>query len=171
MATKSKSHRKQGHSQEHQTTNGPAMADKARRNYEQAMRTGQKFQEEAGQWWTRMLTQTATASDWQRNVSRFTNLAGTMMPIAQRCLEGAMDVMEKSGRTGADLVTKAVDAVQTASPAESQAKWMDFWTSSMKATQSNVEAVTQLSTKAIDSWIDFVRKNSEVTEFRVPKSA
>jgi hypothetical protein len=118
-----------------------------------------------------MLSETATTADWQRNLSRFTSLTGNVMPIAQRCLEGAMDVMEKSGRTSADLMKKAVDAAQTASPAECQAKWMDFWTSSMKAAQSNVEAVTQFSTKTIDSWIDFVRKNSEVTEVRVPKAA
>src|SRR5262249_31972270 len=98
----------------------------ARKNYEQAIRTGQKFQEEAGQWWTRMLTQTATATDWQRNFSRFTALAGNAMPLAQRCLEGAMDVMEKSGKSSAELMRKAADAAQTPSLAESQAKWMEF---------------------------------------------
>lgn len=172
MATKSKSKRK--HGQSHQQThgmNGPEMADKARRNYEQAARTGQRFQEEAGQWWTRMLSQTATAAEWQRSFSKLTNLAGNAMPIAQRCFEGTMDVMEKSGRAGAELMKRAVDAAQTASPAECQAKWVDFWTASMKAAQTNVEAVTQLSTKTIDSWIHFVRKNSELGEDHMSKAA
>jgi len=78
--------------------------------------------------------------------------------------------MEKNGRTGAELMKKAVDAAQTPAIAESQAKWMDFWTSSMGAVRSNAEAVTQISTKAIDSWIDFIRENTEVTEIRVPKT-
>jgi len=147
------------------------MADSARKNYEHAIRTGQKLQEEAGQWWTRMLSQTATATDWQRNLSRFTLLAGNVMPVAQKCLEETMNVMEQSSRTSVDLVRKAVDAAQTPGLAECQAKWMDFWTSSMKAAQSNVEAVSELSTRTIDSWIQFVRKNSEVTELRVPRMA
>jgi len=170
MAAKTKTNRKRNHQQpEHKPLT--EMADTARKNYEQAARTGQRFQEEAGQWWTRMLNQTATAAEWQRNVSRFTALAGQAMPVAQRCLEGAMEVMEKSGRTGAELMQKAVEASQTPSLAECQAKWMEFWTSSMKATQTNVQAVTQLGTRAIDSWVDFVRKNSEITEVRVPKIA
>jgi hypothetical protein len=172
MATKSKTNRR--HNQSHQQPhgmNGPEMADKARRNYEQAIRTGQRLQEEAGQWWTRLLSQTATATDWQRGFSKFTSLAGNAMPIAQRCLEGTMDVMEKSGRASADLMKRAVDAAQTASPAECQTKWMEFWTASMRATQSNVEAVTQLSTKTIDSWIDFVRKNSDAGEVHIPRAA
>lgn len=140
------------------------MADTARQNYEHAIRTGQKLQEEAGQWWTRMLTQTATTAEWQRNLSRFTAIAGRAMPVAQKCFEGTIEVMEKSGRSGVELMKKAVDASQTPGLAESQAKWMEFWTSSMKTAQSNIEAVSQLGTQTIDSWIDFVQKNSETAE-------
>jgi len=169
MATKNKTSRRQNHQQQPKPLT--EVADTARKNYEHAVRTGQRFQEEAGQWWTRMLSQTATAAEWQRNVTRFTAMAGQAMPLAQRCLEGAMDVMEKSGRTSAELMRKAVDAAQTPGLAECQAKWMEFWTSSMRATQSNVEAVTQLGTRAIDSWVDFVRKNSEAAEVRTPRTA
>ena len=86
-------------------------------------------------------------------------------------MEEVISLMEKNSKTGAELMKKAVDAAQTPVIAESQAKWMDFWTSSMGAVRSNTEAVSEMSSKAIDSWIDFVRKNTEVTEVRVPKSA
>ena len=89
-----------------------------------------------------------------------------MMPLAQRRMEEVMDLVEKNGKTGAELVKKAADAVQTSAIAESQAKWFEFWTSSVRAMQSNVEEVTELSTRAIDSWVDFIRKNTGV---RVPK--
>ena len=173
MATKAKTHRKQNSNQRHETHQAhqaaesvTGMADTARKNYEHAIRTGKKFQEEAGEWWTRMLTQTTTATDWQKNFTRFTAIAGNAVPMAQRCLQGAMDVMEKSSRNGADLLRKAVDAAQTPSFAESQAKWLEFWTSSMKAAQNNVEAVTHLGTRTIDSWIDFVRETSNSGEHR-----
>ena len=148
-----------------------AMADQARTNYEHAVRTGQKFQEEAGQWWTRMLSQAMTANDWQKQFTRLTAMTTSVMPLAQRRLEEAMRLMETNSRTGAELMKKAVEATQTSSIAESQAKWMDFWSSSMKAAQSNIEAVTDFSTHAIDSWIQFVRKNSDANEVRMPKAA
>jgi hypothetical protein len=147
------------------------MADKAMKNYEQALHTSLKFQEEAGRWWTSILNQTAFTQDWQKRVSNMTGMANTLMPMAQRRMEEVMSLMEKNGRTGAELMKKAVDAAQTPAIAESQAKWMDFWTSSMGAVRSNAEAVTEISTKAIDSWIDFIRENTEMTQIRVPKTA
>lgn len=147
------------------------MADTARKNYENAIRTGKRFQEEAGHWWTRMFTQTATATDWQRNFSRLTAMAGNAVPCAQRCLQGAMDVLETSSRNNAELMRKAVDAAQTPNLAESQAKWLEFWTSSMRAAQSNVEAVTHLGTQTIDSWINFVRDTADTTQNRAAKTA
>jgi hypothetical protein len=40
----------------------------------------------------------------------------------------------------------------------------------MKAVQGSVESVTEMSVNAIDSWIHFVRTNSERMEVRSPKS-
>ena len=148
-----------------------AMADQARTNYEHAVRAGQKFQEEAGQWWGRMLGQVVTTNDWQKQFTRLTEMTSSAMPLAQQRLEEAMRFMETNSRTGAELMKKAVDAAQTSSIAECQAKWMDFWSSAMKAAQSNIEAATDLGTHAIDSWIQFVRKNNEVTETGVPMAA
>ena len=146
------------------------MADKTMKTYEEALRTGLKLQDEAGKWWSTMFNQTAAAHDWQRRFSNYTAMTNEVMPVAQERMEEVLDWMEKNTQTGADLMKKAVDAVQTPVIAESQAKWMDFWTSSLGALRSNAEALTQIHTRTIDSWIDFVRRNTEVTEIRVPKS-
>ncbi len=145
--------------------------DSAVKNWEQALRTSLKLQEEAGRWWSSMFNQTAFAQDWQKRLSDMTGMANTWVPVAQKRMEEVMDLMEKNSRTGAELMKKAVDAAQTPTVAESQAKWMEFWTSSMGAVRSNAEAVTEIGTKALDSWIDFVRKNSEAVEARMPKAA
>ena len=39
------------------------------------------------------------------------------------------------------------------------------------AVRSNTEAFTEIGVKAVDSWVDFVRKNSDLNEVRTPKSA
>ena len=140
------------------------MADAARRNYEQAVRTTLKMQEEAGRWWSSMLNQANLPPDWHKRFTSVAGMANSMMPLAQERMEEVMDLMEKNSKTGAELFKKAIEAAQTPAAGESQTKWMDFWTSSMGAVRSNTEAVSQMSSKAIDSWIAFVRKNSEAAE-------
>lgn len=147
------------------------MADTALKNYQQALHTSLKLQEEAGRWWSSMLNQTTLTQDWQKRLNSISGVANHLVPLAQRRMEDVIDLMEKNSRTGAELMKQAVDAAQTPAGAESQAKWLDFWTTSLGAVRSNTEAVSQISSKAIDAWIDFVRKNAELTEVRVPKAA
>jgi hypothetical protein len=147
------------------------MADQAMRNYEQALRTGLKFQEEASTWWNNLLSRTATTSEWQKRFANFTTLASGLMPMTQRRMEEVMDVMEKNGRTSAELVKKALDAAQTPSIPESQAKWLEFWTSSMRAAQAQTEALTQINARMLDSWVDFIRSNIEMTETQATRAA
>ncbi len=147
------------------------LAGTAMKNYEQAIRTGLKFQEEAGRMWGSMFNQTGVAQDWHKRMAAVTGMASSLVPLAQRRMEDVMSLMEKNSRTSAELLKKAVEAAQTPAVAESQAKWLEFWTSSMGAARSTAEAFTQIGTKAIDAWIDFLRKNTESADLRAPKAA
>jgi hypothetical protein len=147
------------------------IADTALKNYEQAVRTTLKFQEEAARCWTSMLNRGVFAQDWQKRFDNFNGMANRLVPLAQQRMEEVISLMEKNGRTSAELMKKAVDAAQTPVISESQAKWMEFWTSSLGAVRSNTEAFTEIGVKAVDSWVDFVRKNSDLNEVRTPKSA
>jgi hypothetical protein len=156
----------------HRTKNGARdatkpmaeVAEAALKNYQQALRTGLKLQEEAGKWWASAWNQASLTEDWQKRVNCATGVANSLMPLAQKRIEEVMSLFEKNSEAGAQLLKKAVDAAQTPALAESQAKWMDFWTSSMGAVRSNAEAATEISSKAIDSWIEFVRKTGEAVE-------
>lgn len=167
MAEKSKT-RKEGFSQAEHTVS--EMADTARKNYEQAFRTGQRLQEEAAQWWSRMASQTVTAADWQKQFANLTTMATKVMPLTQKRVEDAIELMEKNSRAGAELVKKAIEAAQTPGVAECQTKWLEFWASSMKAVQGNVEAFNELSCKALDSWMAFVRETND-TATRAARAA
>jgi hypothetical protein len=140
------------------------VAEAALKNYQQALRTSLKLQEEAGKWWNSALNQTTRAEDWQKRVNSATGVANNWMPLAQKRMQEVMSLMEKNTETGAELFKKAIEAAQTPALAESQAKWMDFWTSSVGAVRCNAEAVAHISSKTIDSWIEFVRKTGEVVE-------
>jgi hypothetical protein len=147
------------------------VADNAMKNYEQAVRTGLKLQEEAGKWWTNMFSQAGFGEEWQRRFNGVNAMTSGFVPLAQKRVEEMMDFMQKNGRTTADLMKKAVEAAQSPGMAESQAKWMEFWTSSIGALRNNTEAMAQMNSKAIDSWIEYVRKNADYSETRASRSA
>lgn len=147
------------------------MADQAMKNYEQALRAGLRLQEEATRFWSGLLNQSPPAPDWQKRFQSFAAAGNGMFPANQKRMEEMLDLAEKNGRTGADLLKKAVSAAQAPAIAESQSKWMEVWTSSLSAARSNTEAMAQISCRAIDSWIDLLQKGTEVVEIRVPKAA
>ena len=146
-------------------------AEKAMKSYKDALQTGSKLNETAGLWWSTLLRQADLTQDWQKQFARFTRMTEGAMPAVQRQMEEVVEVMNKSSRTGAELIKKALDAAQAPTFLGSQAKWMEFWTSSLKAAQSNAEALTQLNTGAINQWLRYVQNYTEVTEVRVPKIA
>jgi hypothetical protein len=140
------------------------VAEATLKNYQQAVRTGLKLQEEAGKWWNSAWNQTNLAEDWQRRVNCAAGVANHLMPLAQKRMEEVMSLVQKNTEAGAHLLRKAVDAAQTPALADGQTKWMDFWTSSMGAVRTNAETVAHISSNAIDSWIEFVRKTGEAVE-------
>src|SRR5512146_2781066 len=89
------------------------MADKAMKNYEQALKTGLKLQEEAVWCFSHMFNQTASPQDWTKRFTNLTAITSEVMPLTQKRMEEVLELMEKSTRTGAELVKKAVDAAQT----------------------------------------------------------
>ena len=139
-------------------------ADKAMKNYEQAVRTGLKLQEEAAHLWTNFLNQSASPQDWQKRFPGATNVANGVLPAAQKRMEEALDLMEQNAKASTELFKKAADVCQSSNLPECQAKWMDLCTASVDLARSNFEAIAQINSRAIDSWINYVRKSGDVTE-------
>ncbi len=147
------------------------MAEQMMKNCEQAMRSGLKLQQEAGQAWNNWFNQGLPAGDWQKRFTNFGNLVSDYLPATGKRMEEVLDLIEKNTRTGTELLKKAADAVQTPVIGDGQTKWMEFWTSSLGAMRSNAEALAQINGRAIESWIEFVQKNAEVAQVRVPRAA
>ena len=141
-------------------------ADKAMKNYEQAVRTGLKLQEEAAHLWTNLLNQSASPQDWQKRFSSASHVANGIFPAAQKRLEDVLNLVEENTKASTDLFKKAADVCQTTTLPECQAKWLDLCTASVDLARSNFEAVAQINSRAVDSWIDYVRKSADVTEVK-----
>ncbi len=146
------------------------MAEQAARNCEQALRSGLKLQQQASQWWGSMLDHGASAEDWHERFTQYNSLAHSLAPATQQRMEEVLELVEKSTRTGTELYKKAAEAAQTPAPADSQAKWMDFWTASLGAARANTEAVMQINSRAMNTWLEFIQKNAEIAQPRTPKA-
>ena len=137
--------------------------DQAMKNYEQALRTGLKFQEETGKWWVNLFNQSGSQQD------AYKQFTSDVIPAAQKRFGECVELLEQNSRTGFDLLKKGVETTQTTSIGETQSKWVDFCEQSLKSLRTNAQAVADINAKAIDSWIEFVKKASaEVVE---PKTA
>lgn len=107
-----------------------------------------------------MLQQAASSQDWRKQFTGLAAVANEAMPAAQNGMQELLEWTEKNARAGAELCRKAVDAASSVRIADRQAKWMDFWTSSLAATQANAQAMAQLNTRTLDAWLGFVQQNT-----------
>jgi hypothetical protein len=153
-----------------QTASMSEMADALRKNCEQALRSGLKLQEEAARWWGSVFNVTTCAQQWQEQLNAATRTANSLLPLTQKPLSEMIEFLEKSTRSTAQLVKKASEAAQAPAAGDSQAKWAEFWTASLSVARTNAEAFSQINSKAIDSWSQFVRSNSQANAAHTGKA-
>jgi hypothetical protein len=138
----------------------PAMElfEQAMKNYEQALKTGLKLQEESARWCVGLVNQAASPQDWQKKVKALTD---EVIPQTQKSIDESLKLIEKNSKVCCELLKKASLAAQSATPQEAQTKFLGFWDASFNAVRDMAQTVAQANTKALDSWFDAVRKACE----------
>jgi hypothetical protein len=137
--------------------------EQAMKQYEQALKTGLKLQEESGRMFTSLLNEASSAEEWQKRAS---TLSKEIIPAAQKRMNECVKLVEESSRTSLELLRKAMDASLVPPGQESQAKWVDFWEASLGTLRDNAKAVSEINNGVVDAWGAFLRKSSE---FAAPK--
>jgi hypothetical protein len=137
--------------------------EQAMKNYEQALKTGLKLQEESSKWWSSLMSQASSPQDWQK---RGKTIADNFIPETQKRTEEYLKVIEQSSRASVELLKSAVQAAQSTSVQEAQTKFLSFWEASLHALRDTAQAVTQANAKAVESWMEFLRKGSEPVEVK-----
>jgi hypothetical protein len=137
--------------------NNPAsdMLDQGLKNYEQALRTGLKFQEEAAKSWTKLFGHAATPQDIQKQI---TSLANEVIPATRKSMDDCLELLEQNSRTSVDLLKKSLEAAQASNYADTQSKVVDFCEASLKALRANAQAIVNINCKAVDSWFAYAKK-------------
>lgn len=138
------------------------MAEQGMRNCEQLFRSGLKYQEEASQYWNAWANP-AFAAKTQKRCS-LTAMVEDVAPIAQKRAEEIIGVIGKNTQTSAELLRKAVEAVNASANAEREIKWAEFWKSSLRAYRSNADDMMHINARTLDSCIDLIQKNIDSLE-------
>jgi hypothetical protein len=129
--------------------------EQAMKNYEQAFKTGLKLQEESTRCWTNLFSQGPSTQDCQK---KFKNIADELIPQTQKSIDECLKLIEQNGRVSVEVLKKAVAAGQSASVQEAQSRFLGLWESSLNGLRENAVALTQSHTRAVESWIECVRK-------------
>ena len=138
-------------------TPGADLYDQAVRNYEQALKTGLRLQEECGKWWTNVLNQTTRPQAWEKNVASALNEA---FPAARKNIEETLRLVEENSHASLDLLKKATETAQSSSVAEGQARVQKLWQTSLDLLQHNAQAMTQANARLVETWTQFARKST-----------
>lgn len=142
------------------------LSEQAFKNWEKVLRNSLKLQEQAGQWWSNSLNAASMGQEWQKQVATYNSVVSDLIPETQKQVEDGLNLLTESTQKGNELFKKAIDVAQTPVLAERQSKWLDLWDSSLRMLRSNTEAVAQMQTRALDSYIKFVQENETMQEAR-----
>jgi hypothetical protein len=146
--------------------NAADLFEQAVKNYEQALKTGLKLQEESARMWTGLLSQNTAPQEWQR---RMKAVADELVPQTQKGLDEGVKLVEQTSRTSIDLLKKAVAAAQASSVQEGQAKFLGLWEASLNALRDSALAASQAGGRALDLWMEVVRKCTSAAPAAAPK--
>ena len=134
---------------------GSELFEQALKNYDQAFQAGLKAQEEAFKGLMDSASKMQVPKDWQE---RWSATVIDSLPLAQKRIEESLQVMSQSSRCSLDLLKQAFEAGKINTGSGAQAKIQELWEASLQTLRTNAQAVTQLNSKAVESWMQCVQK-------------
>ena len=138
-------------------TPGTELLEQAVQNYEQALKTGVRLQEECGKCLTNFFKQTAGPQDWQKAAVSTMNEA---FPVAQKNIKETIDLIEQNSCASLELLKRGAETLQSTSMADGQSRVQELWQTSLDLLQKNTQAIMQSSGRLAETWTQFVRKNT-----------
>jgi len=137
---------------------GTDLFEQATKNYEQALKTGLKLQEDSLRTWTGLLNQTTAPQDLQKRVKALTD---EIIPQTQKTIEDNLKLVEQTSRVSIELLKKAAATAQATTVQDAQSKFLSFCETSLNAVRDTTVAVTQANAKAVEAWVGYARKSAD----------
>lgn len=132
--------------------------DQAMKNYEQALKTGLKMQEEVTKWWSSLYSQPPWSAEWQK---KMTAAMEDVFPTAQKNLEEGLHMIEQNSRASLEIIRQAMEASQGASLGDGNARVQKLWQTSLNAVQNNAQSLTTANARLMSTWANIAQKAME----------
>ena len=134
--------------------------EEAYKNYEQALKTGIKVQEDTVKMWKDLLSKAGTPAEFQ---SKFTEMAEDVFPTAKKRMDEALKTVEENYKTSTELLQQALQVWQPGSVAETQNRIRGLWETSLSAARNNVQTVVKTNQQILDAWTGLAANGTKKT--------
>ncbi len=129
--------------------------EQAMKNYEQALKSGLKLQEESARMWTAFAGQAGNPQDVQKRVKAWSD---DVIPQTQKALDEYLKLIEQNSKASVDLLKKALVACQASTLQETQNRFLGVWEGSLNALRDTAVSVAQTNARVTEAWTTSARK-------------
>jgi hypothetical protein len=123
--------------------------------FESSMKAGVKVQEESTRLFMDMMKEMGAPEVWQAKAK---DTMEQSVEAARSNMDQAVAMMNENSATSLELLQKAMEAAQSRTPTEAQARASDLWENTLGVMRKNTQALIQANTRMLDAWSDMVQK-------------
>ena len=123
------------------------------RNYEEALKSGIKLQEESVNLWKDLLTKLGSPEELQAKLEA---MRAEAFPKARERMEEWVETFNRTSKQTIDLFGKTLSVYQATSVTDAQRRVQDLVESSLAALRANVQSALNTNAKIIASWKELV---------------
>jgi chromosome segregation ATPase len=129
-------------------------------NYEKALKSGIKFQEDTINRWKDMLRKLGSPEEFKAKLeelkTKLEELSAEVVPAARKQIEEAVETLKQTGEQVLSLSEKSVAVYKAPSLPEAQARLQDLTESYFAVARENLKVAFDANARGIGYWSDLV---------------
>ncbi len=132
------------------------------RAWESAVEAGAKMHEECSKWMRQMFSEAGSLNEWY---TKGQTAASEMVVKSQENVDEAIGLLNRNAESAVKLIQKVLDARQSDSSSEAQAKFVELWESALEVVLMNTQAMLQANNRVLTAWSDVAKRvNGDVAD-------
>ena len=126
-------------------------------NFDNALKTGVKLQEDSLKWWSELATDSTDRSDWQK---RAQSVFEEVIPTARKNAEESLKTFDQISKGSLEFLKTAFNSTPADTGPELQQRIQKLWEETLTALRKNTEAVLDTHARAMNQWTTTFQKGA-----------
>jgi hypothetical protein len=132
------------------------------RAWETAIDAGVKMHEEGSKWLRQMFSEAGSLNDWY---DKSQTAASDIMAKAQENVDETIRLVNQNAEASVKLIQKLLDARQSDSNSDAQARLVEWWEAALDAMLMNTQAGLQANGRILTAWSELAKRvNGDVAD-------